>query len=74
MGFISGRLFGCDDIMGNILIKIYRNTDRNIDVITDINTGVTYETDKPYIQKYSNENMRCTCFMWFSLCYGWHNP
>ena len=51
MGSISQRLFGRDDIIQNILIKIYRNTDTNIDVITDMHTGVTYETDKPLVQK-----------------------
>ena len=44
-GFISQKLFGRDDIIRNQLIKIYRNTDTNIDAITDIDTGVIYDTD-----------------------------
>ena len=42
--FISKRLFGLDDIIRNILIKMYRNTDTNLNVIIDINTGVIYDT------------------------------
>ena len=52
--FISKRLFGLHNIIRNTLIKIFRNTDTNLNVIIDINTGVIYDTYKPLIQKYSN--------------------